>query len=314
MRVQTLTNGVKVYYPDNRIWTRDNNYVVFKANNFSGFTAHLRVTGNGQMFFHNYTTETDTIIISINDECRIIGSTSALWMTASAIVGATTDSADIQDIELYRGKSLINRHHGSEGVITYHPSDRPAAIDVYFPFDGGHVICGGVQTTMQSRGVKTIALNAATNNIVMRDDRLTPSPKFIGNVWGEAEVTEHVVELREVCPSSRPIRIDYTNTDGCKRSIFGDVLKWTERATADDYRDNKTIYNREPNRIVTGYTCEAVVGFRDVEPSQYISDVLQASDCKLWRGGEAIGCTPVTMQLESDGKVGDVKITFKIDA
>lgn len=306
-------------YPDYLVWLLDNNFVLFK-NSYGSYKMKvvLTVTIGGDTYVYEQTTELGMLTFRLNPLLRGYGSgtvVSALAKvdTYDANDNQYTDLAKFQLKSVY-GKTLQERHHASESVIVYEKPSDLSNVEILKPLGwGGQVYFGSSSYNFTGNDADVVTIGyLSPGNVNIKYNGL----QFIwrGEVWDDYKYSFWDVRCVQVCPAKNGIKLTYYNTDGCKRYAIGEVLKKTMAAERKEYRQGGVVYDEPPRSLVTGYTGTIDVGFTDVEPGQYLEDIMLSPVVTTTRGTETINVIPTTLQMVRDGETKDIIITFKIDA
>lgn len=317
MRNYTSSN-VSADYPGPLVFSQDNNFMLF-ANLYGAYRMKVSVTitAGGGSATYTYTTQIGTLTVRLNQFLRSLphGTAANISWQTDVFDGTNTytDTGNFKTKWLF-GKTLQERHHGSETIVTWCDSGDLNNFEIYHP---DQFVC---------------ALNNAGNlSMVSGDESIIKSTPgqptkwtFTGTspqdvVWRGEIFDDHLqgkwsVEYRQVCPPRNGIKLVYYNTDGCKRYAIGQVVQKTMKAERMDYHRGGSVYDEVPRSLVTGYEGTFKVLFSDVEPGQYLEDIMLSQLVTTLRGTETIEVIPTTLQLVRDGKTKDIEITFKIDA
>lgn len=319
MRNYTSTN-VSIDYPDTCVWREDNNFVL--CTNLYGaypLSVLMTVTAGGNTYIYEYTTEVGSLTFRLSPLLRMLPTKTQVV----AIVDFTVDDGNgnqhsgLEKFDFYYhyGKTLQERHHGSCRVITYSASTDIDKVDVLraeglgsstFDYAGG-------STTVLGTGAQVVTLTAQNNN--RNKIRVYGgSQAYFGDVWDETRESNYEIRLLQVCPRRNGIKFVYYDTDGCKRYAIGEVLNKKMAAKRDEYRRGGEVYNDVPRSLLTGYDGTIEVGFSEVDPLQYLEDIMLSPIVTTTRGGVEIEVIPTTLTLTREGKTKDIIISFKLDA
>lgn len=329
MRNYTSSN-ISVDYPEELAWLLDNNFMFFR-NIYGQYQMEVTVTVvvSGNTFVYNYTTEVGALTIRLNPLITSYcpGTFAVTWKAVTYDSSSTTytDSGSYKMKAVF-GKSLQERHHGSARIITYYEAWDVQPLELYIPqcFCGGVTYSNAVVNVNDSPDIISIqgssivpGLPAPVTNVRYNGK----NPVCLGDIWAEESPSEWWVELRQVCPRKNGIKLKYWDTDGCQRWAIGEVLSKKMAAKRDDYRHGGSVFNDIPRSLVTGYDGTISVGFADVDPRQYLEDIMLSPrvlatrcDCGNGKAVDNVMLIPTTLTLTRDGNTKDIIISFKIDA
>lgn len=319
--MRQYTNAyLQIDYPETLMWLLDNNFV--RCVNLNGayrMTVTLDLTAGGVVTTYTHTTEIGDLTFRLKPYLR--GFAHGTTITALCSVTAY-DSADNPHnytlkfgTKIVYGKTLQERHHGSEGVVAYERLTDLQSLDLLKPAGWTGAIRFGSHIATYNNAAPDIVVESygSPGSVVVRYGN-SITPIFRGDVWDETNGAIWDVRCVQVCPARNGIKLTYYNTDGCKRFAIGEVLKKTMSAERKEYRQGGVVYDEPPQSLVTGYAGTIEVGFRDVDPLQYLEDIMLSPVVTTSRGNERINVIPTTLQLVRDGITKDIIITFKIDA
>lgn len=316
---QYIDANMRIDYPETLMWLLDNNFVRCE-NSYGHFKLSVKIDliVGGIVTTYSNTSEIGDITFRLNPYLR--GLANGTNVTVD-VVATAYDSANNQhntllnfSAKLVYGKTLQERHHGSEGIVVYEKSSDLNNLDILKPAGWTGVIF---------IGNNFVNYNSTDPDVVQRSYSFGPkiilysgsgSPILRGEIWNDASELSWDVRCVQVCPARNGIKLEYYNTDGCKRFAIGEVLKKTMSAERKEYRNGGVVYDEPPKSLVTGYAGTIEVGFRDVDPLQYLEDIMLSPIVTTKRGSEQISVIPTTLQLVRDGETKDIVITFKIDA
>jgi hypothetical protein len=324
MRLYQGTN-FHLNYPEAAIWREDYNILDF-VNEYGAYliavTATVTVNYGGTPHVINYAAQSSVGEVVINLSPLIKTYCPAdyfiTWKADFEDGNGTQyhDNNAIKDIAAYYGKTLQERHHGSCRVITYADLADIQKVDIFIPSGWvGSIKYNGLVTIHNQT---TAAIEQAVNTLGGVQVDMIPgifSSVWTGEVWEDELVSTWSVRLVQVCPARNGIKLVYYDTDGCKRYAIGEVLKKTMVAKRDEYRRGElSEYDTVPRSLLTGYSGTISVGFADVDPQQYLEDIMLSPVVTTERGSGTINVIPTTLTLVRDGKTKDIIIDFKIDA
>lgn len=311
---------MRIEYPEKLMWLLDNNFV--RCVNRHGaykLTATLVLTAGGVVTTYTHTTEIGDLTFRLTPYLRGLGH----GTTITALCSVTAYDADANpysytlkfDMKIVYGKTLQERHHGSEGVVTYERITDLQPLDLLKPAGWyGRIRFGSNLQIYNDTDADIVQQQYLAPGAVEVHYRGYGNPIYRGDVWDETYGKDWDVRCVQVCPTRNGIKLTYYNTDGCKRFAIGEVLKKTMSAERKEYRNGGVVYDEPPQSLVTGYAGTIEVGFRDVDPLQYLEDIMLSPIVTTTRGTDVINVIPTTLQMVRDGMTKDIIITFKIDA
>lgn len=231
-------------------------------------------------------------------------------------------------IYCFYGKTFQERQHGSARVITIPPDflSYHKSLDVFIPPCYSGVVQWGSNNPMQTSACQAVAEIGAPKPPARPDQPIhfssSKTPVMAGEFWDEREELSWDVDVKIVCPKRNPVTIHYYDTDGCLRFAVGEVLEKKMAVKRDEYHRGGAVYNTVPRSVFSDYDGTFDVGFADVDPLQFLEDILISHRC--WIHGRRQNCIcdienveyeviPLTLQLVRDGKTKDMVMTFKID-
>lgn len=318
MRNYTSVN-VSVDYPDLCVWREDNNFVLC-TNRYGAYPlrGQLAVTAGGETYNYNYTTEVGLLTFRLSPLLRMLPTNTHVMAVAVTTVddgngNLHTDTVKF-DLYYHYGKTLQERHHGSCRVITYADILDIDKIDVFKPYGwhGTFTYSGGIDTISSSDAmVETLVAQNLNRAVVNASGHGQP---WTGDIWNDRQENIWDIRLVQVCPRRNGIKLIYYDTDGCKRYAIGEVLTKKMAAKRDEYRRGGVVYNDVPRSLLTGYDGTIEVGFADVDPLQYLEDIMLSPVVTTDRGGSVIEVIPTTLTLVREGTTKDIIISFKLDA
>lgn len=312
---------VSIDYPDQCVWREDNNFVLC-TNRYGAYPlrGQLTVTAGGNTYNYDYTTEVGSLTFRLSPLLRMLPT----YTQVMAVVVTTVDDgggnqhSDTVKFDFYYhyGKTLQERHHGSCRIITYADAADTSKVEVFKP-EGwrGGVFFAGAVTTVNTTPSEILTLDPgawARTSIQFRGS--VGSAVYSGDVWDERYDSMWDIRLVQVCPRRNGIKFVYYDTDGCKRYAIGDVLTKKMTAKREEYRRGGEVYNDVPRSLLNGYDGTVEVGFSDVDPLQYLEDIMLSPVVTTTRGGKEIKVIPTTLTLTREGKTKDIVISFKLDA
>lgn len=309
---------VSIDYPDQCVWREDNNFVLC-TNRYGAYPlrGQLMVTAGGNTYNYDYTTEVGSLTFRLSPLLRMLPTKTYV----EAVIVTTVDDGngnqytDTKKFDFYYhyGKTLQGRHHGSCRVVTYSDSTDIDKVDVLKPagFTGHYSYAGNIVTLASSPAEVVTALPGLDPRVRVR---MSGDATTTGDIW--AERTEKILDIKlvQVCPRRNGIKFAYYDTDGCRRYAIGEVLTKKMAAKRDEYRRGGEVCNEVPRSLLTGYDGTIEVGFYEVDPLQYLEDIMLSPVVTTTRGGVEIEVIPTTLTLTRDGKTKDIIISFKIDA
>lgn len=311
---------MQIDYPETLMWMLDNNFVRF-VNRHGAYklTARLDLTAGGVVTTYTHTTEIGDLTFRLTPYLRGLahGTTiKALYtVTAWDSHNTSTTHTDKFETKIVYGKTLQERHHGSEGVVTYERITDLQPLELLKPAGWtGRIYFGSNIVNYNNTDPDIVQQQYISPGAVEVHYVGNVTPIYRGDVWDETNGKIWDVRCVQVCPARNGIKLTYYNTDGCKRFAIGEVLKKTMSAERKEYRQGGVVYDEPPQSLVTGYAGTIEVGFRDVDPLQYLEDIMLSPVVTTSRGNERINVIPTTLQLVRDGMTKDIIITFKIDA
>lgn len=316
MRNYTSTN-VSVDYPGQLAWLLDNNFVYFR-NLYGdyGMRVRMAVSVGGNTWYYDHTTEIGVLTYRLNAFLSQVPHGVTVYVvcdvrTKDSAQNQHNDTVKFNFVNIY-GKTLQERHHGSTSVITYYDNSDLAKIDIYKPagVTGNEIVGSNINNFTADEQILHNGWASGAMEAV-----ITGTPAFtVGEIFDESTVSKWTVRLVQVCPAKNGIKFTYYDTDGCKRYAIGEVLTKKMQAARKDFHRGGVVYDEVPRSLVTGYTGTIEVGFSDVDPGQYLEDIMLSPIVTTTRGSDTIEVVPETLQLTRDGKTKDIIITFKIDA
>lgn len=317
---QYIDANVQIDYPEKLMWLLDNNFV--RCVNRHGaykLTATLVLTAGGLVTTYTHTTEIGDLTFRLTPYLRGLAHGTTITTLCSATAYDANDNPYSYtlkfDMKIVYGKTLQERHHGSEGVVTYERITDLQPLELLKPAGWtGRIIFGSGFVAYNNSDPDIVQQPYLSPGVVMVGYSSLNTPIFRGDVWDETNGGRWDVRCVQVCPARNGIKLTYYNTDGCKRFAIGEVLKKTMSAERKEYRHGGVVYDEPPQSLVTGYAGTIEVGFRDVDPLQYLEDIMLSPVVTTSRGNERINVIPTTLQLVRDGLTKDIIITFKIDA
>lgn len=309
--ITEASTNTLIEYPEVVTWMLDNNFIHLK--NLDGYPikVSVKVTNGGVDYYMNYESELDNLTFRLNPLLWSFGpSTFDIDVTITA--NGSTAAESLKTFFVYYGKTLQERYHGSATTITYADSNDLSALEMYniwsdaaspatfVPFPNPFVYNA-------YDGINTI--NAAGKNMIKHSNALLNNT--IGDIWDSVTSNSFFYNLIKVCPKANAIKLEYYDTDGCKRYAIGEVLKKTMKATRADYVRGGVVYDAQPRSKVTDYQGTIQVGFAEVDPKQYLEDIMLSPTIVESVTGALL--TPNTLSLDRDGVTKDIIITFNID-
>lgn len=307
---EAITNTL-IEYPEVVTWMLDNNFIHLQ--NLDGYPikVFVKVTNGGVGYYMNYESELDHLTFRLNPLLWSFGpSTFDIDVTITA--NGSTATKSLNTFFVYYGKTLQERYHGSATVITYADANDLTAMEFYNVWSGA-----AYPATFQPRpsgslltasdGVITVNMGDYT---YMRQSN-SMYTATIGDIWDSVTSNSFDYNLVQVCPKANAIKLEYYDTDGCKRYAIGEVLKKTMKATRADYVRGGVVYDAQPRSKVTDYQGTIQVGFAEVDPKQYLEDIMLSPTIVESVTGALL--TPNTLSLDRDGVTKDIIITFNID-
>lgn len=311
---------MRIDYPETLMWLLDNNFV--RCVNRHGaykLTATLDLTAGGVVTTYTHTTEIGDLTFRLTPYLRGLAHGTAITalytVTAWDSHNTSSTHTDKFETKIVYGKTLQERHHGSEGVVVYERLTDLQPLDLLKPAGWtGRIAFGSLSAYYNSTDPDIVAQQYLSPGTIAVQYGFSSTPIFRGDVWDETNGSGWSVRCVQVCPVRNGIKLTYYNTDGCKRYAIGEVLKKTMNAERKEYIQGGVVYDEPPQSLVTGYAGTIDVGFRDVDPLQYLEDIMLSPVVTTTRGSERINVIPTTLQLVRDGMTKDIIITFKIDA
>lgn len=319
MRQYTDTN-MTVDYPEALMWLLDNNFVrCVNRNGAYKISVRLDLTAGGIVTTYSNTSEIGDITFRLTSYLRGLAPGTAISalcdVTAFDSHGNPFAHAVKFDTKYVYGKTLQERHHGSEGVVVYERISDLQPLELLKPAGwAGNIYFGSMASSNSDPSPDIVSLPYVSPGIVEVQYRSLTTPIYRGDVWDETNAGIWAVRCVQVCPPANGIKLTYYNTDGCKRYAIGEVMRKTMNAERKEYRRGGVVYDEPPRSLVAGYAGTIDVGFRDVEPEQYLEDIMLSPVVTTSRGSEMINLIPTTLQMVRDGVTKDMVITFKIDA
>lgn len=317
---QYIDANVQIDYPETLMWLLDNNFVRF-VNRHGAYklTATIDLTAGGVVTTYTHTSEIGDLTFRLTPYLRGLAhgtSITALYtVTAWDSHNTSSTHTDKFDTKIVYGKTLQERHHGSEGVVTYERITDLQPLELLKPAGWtGRILFGSNIVNYNNTDPDIVQQQYMSPRKIAAAYRSLNTPIYRGDVWDETNDGNWDVRCVQVCPARNGIKLTYYNTDGCKRFAIGEVLKKTMNAERKEYRQGGVVYDEPPRSLVTGYAGTIEVGFRDVDPLQYLEDIMLSPVVTTSRGNERINVIPTTLQLVRDGQTKDIIITFKIDA
>lgn len=312
--------NMRIEYPEKLMWLLDNNFV--RCVNRHGaykLTATLALTAGGVVTTYTHTTKIGDLTFRLTPYLRGLAHGTTITTLCSVTAYDANDNPYSYtlkfDMKIVYGKTLQERHHGSEGVVTYERLTDLQLLDLLKPAGWkGRITFGSFTQNYYDTDADIVQVPYFSPGPVEVNYIGNGTPIYRGDVWDETNGNDWDVMCVQVCPARNGIKLTYYNTDGCKRFAIGEVLKKTMSAERKEYRHGGVVYDEPPQSLVTGYAGTIEVGFRDVEPGQYLEDIMLSPTITTTRGGEIISLTPTTLQLVRDGETKDIIINFKIDA
>lgn len=311
---------MQVDYPEKLMWLLDNNFVrCVNRHGVYKLTATLDLTAGGVVTTYTHTTEIGDLTFRLTPYLRSLahGTIIKVLYTVTALDSHNTSYTytDKFETKIVYGKTLQERHHGSEGVVTYERLTDLQNLELLKPYGWtGQIIFGNNVLICGDSDADIVQQSLVLPGAVKVRYVGYGSPIYRGDVWDETNVVSWYVRCVQVCPARNGIKLTYYNTDGCKRYAIGEVLRKTMNAERKEYKQGGVVYDEPPRSIVTGYAGTIEVGFRDVDPLQYLEDIMLSPIVTTTRGSEIINVIPTTLQLVRDGLTKDIIIIFKIDA
>ena len=318
--MQTITFSsidVKAEFPDNVLWTGDDNFVIFTQT--SGYTMKvtLEVLINGNLYYLKYQGENGAITMRLNDLLRAFAPCS-FKMAATVTVYGITEQDSLGDHVIYYGKSLAERYHGSATIITYNDTSLLNQLEFYNLFSNEDnptqtqiLPNHDISTVVSPIGISQHYCANSSRVIIRRTSGYTPATITIGELWNCSDLSVHTYCLKKVCPQRNGIELRYYDTDGCLRAAIGEVLNKKMKVEREEYLRQNSLINSVPRSVVTTYSGTIEVGFADVEPEQYIEDIMLSPIITELNTGAEL--TPETLELDRDGETKDIIITFRIN-
>lgn len=310
-------------YPEAAVWREDYNILDF-VNEYGVYplavTVTITVTYNGTPHVVNYSAQSSVgeVIVNLSPLIKTYCPADYFitWNADFEDGNATQyhDQNAIKDITAYYGKTLQERHHGSARIITYATTADLAKVEVLVPIGFvGNITYRGNAATISTGTPRLVTL--VDGGIGSYAIKVSGSAATYGEVWDEATEQDFFVYPVQVCPARNGIKLTYYDTDGCRRYAIGEVLKKTMAVKRDEYRRGElSTYDTVPRSLLTGYSGTITVGFADVDPQQYLEDIMLSPVVETTRGSDTIKVIPTTLTLVRDGKTKDIVIDFKIDA
>lgn len=316
---QYIDANMRIEYPETLMWILDNNFVRF-SNSYGHFKLSVKIDliVGGIVTTYSNTSEIGDITFRLTQYLRGLVNGDDVTFDVDA---TSYDSADNPhntllnfNSKLVYGKTLQERHHGSEGIVVYENAADLINFDIFKPAGWkGTIFFGNNLVNYNHQDPDVVKQSYRVGQRLIWYDG-SGSPILRGDIWDDVSELSWVVNCVQVCPARNGIKFEYYNTDGCKRFAIGEVLKKTMSVERKEYRNGGVVYDEPPKSMVTGYAGTIDVGFRDVDPLQYLEDIMLSPIVTTKRGSEQISVIPTTLQLVRDGETKDIVITFKIDA
>lgn len=309
MRTATTTNNVKVVYPDEIVWMGDNNWCDLTNTLNDPVGALLVITINGNSYNKEYNSQLNYERFSFDDVLRI-STPGTVTVKIQVTANGTVDFVSFT-FQLYYGRTLTSRHHGSVTDVLLPIG--VTSVDIFTPLEGGTMYIGGVGSVFTGPKIDTFAITSCGQYVNFFDNRLTQVPKWFGDLWNEEKKPWHTIKTHCVCPSDNGIVVKYYDTDGCLRYAVGEVIKVKDAAKNTEVRRRDSVIADIGKRIVSEFATEITIGIADVPKGAYLEDIICSHVCTIDRGGVSVEVIPVTLSVEREmEETKDYQLTFKV--
>lgn len=311
---------MRTTYPESLAWSLDVNEV--KVENLYGeypiqTTMAMTITHGGGSLSVTYTggSEIGLVIFSVKNiaatymPCRIDFVITSTYEDSN---GSTYTDTFTDKFRVVPGKTWAHRHHASVGVITYEDTADLNGVEVLKPQGWtGNIVLGNNISTQSNTDARIVPMVYNSGQVRIRFNG-TGASVYRGDVFAEQQQQSWQVRLVQVCPPRDGIKLTYYDSDGCKRYAIGRVLDVATGGVHIQYgtHADEIVQHRH---IVSDGESEISVGFADVEPLQYLEDIMISPSITAPRGTGTAQLTPTSAEVVRDGDTKDIIITFKID-
>lgn len=298
-----------IRYPNEVMWINDINTITIESMIGMAVSAIVNLNINGTPYTLSYNSQLSNLTFRLN---HIFNATAPASVTGNCIVtsnGQTHTYTIFSNGKIYFGKSFQERTHGCATVITHPGITSPNMLQLYVPA-AGLINYSGNSINVTLEGIYNVTRGALPANTLTYAPN---QPITYGEFFNENTVSIIRYDLRYICPKANFVTILYFDTDGCQRYAIGEVISTSNEVERDDFNRNFDLYKKVPQSFLKKHTGTIKVGFNDVEPSQYIEDIMFSKECSISTHQGVMHITPSTLSLERDGDTRDIIIKFLID-
>lgn len=312
-QVYDAVTQIHLEVPTGNVWTMDNTFIRCYSDNVAyPISATVTLTDGGDTYTYTYDSEVSTLTFNLMPLIRQLpfNNTISYNLSATNANGTYTYSGAFV---LLHGKTLNSRTHGSVRVLEYNESADLSSVEFYDHSTYGTTLTyysGGVAQSVYNINPKImVALNVDEGtDIELAYGGLSP----YGDLWGIDKGLHKKIRLRKVCPQKNMLKLEWYDLDGCKRLSIGQVTNDIMKAEREEYTRGVTVED-VARSAVYGSTKEIKIGFTDVDPHEYLEDIMLSPTITTLFGLSTVELIPTTLTIDKDGSTKDITITFKIN-
>lgn len=299
MRQKTIGN-IQIEYPNELVYLGDNN--IIKIYNNVSFSAKITIKApNGETSTMEYTTQSKSIVFSINDNLQyIFEKTNDDWVIDITINNTTIFSFSIK---VFSGKSFSTKSHCSSDVIYNYTGDD---VEIFSP-NAGKIVCG-VNSVNVDKGCNTISFNdlGITQNgtyylslenrsnyqpiaSILNDISISPTSSTIvfqtteegqitidgGSLWEHKQIFPSVLKLHVDYKCDGDVILKYTNTDGVTRYVSGKLMEENDSFNPElSHSIAGYVYRYAPSFVNNSNSKILKIGVSDIESGAELNDII----------------------------------------
>ena len=330
MRTTTIS-GFTINYPEDIIWVSDHTALTVSASFPVGATVNI-IHPQGEVKTLTYMSPLNELTFYLDTALRTLHNDNIGDYQCQVLLYNNNNYATTFSFyfKLYDGKSFQDRTHGNSQYIYLYEPDEAIKVNFYSPSNGTAVIGNSTFTItkgLNSLNLSSIITTAGTYQIcfhdtsnetlnvwIISDTPVDPYDHELtftssvevqnamqgGDIFSKRTIFPicHTIELVERCPNYSSVELIYTDCDGCRRYLAGNIITDTSSVSRTGYTNlDESVYKDVPRATLIDGSQLVKIGFSDIDLRANYRDILYSENLYIRRNYDD---EPIPVRLKTD--------------